>query len=101
VKQLRRDDLARLASWAVSHRKFIDESWINIGMTRRYGRAAAGRRVVEAVPPHRGTRLTMIAALGLRGVSAEWVLEGAIDGEAFEVYLKQVLGRRLGPATSW
>jgi transposase len=81
----------------VSHLKFIDESWINIGMTRLYGRAAAGQRVVEAVPQHRGTRLTVIAAVGLAGVSAEWVIEGAVDGQAFEVYLREVLGPTLKP----
>ena len=97
MKQLRTDYLARLASWAVSRLKFIDESWINIGMTRLYGRAAAGTRVAEAVPQHRGTRLTMIAAVGLRGISAEWVIEGAIDGDAFAVYLNEVLGPTLRP----
>jgi transposase len=28
-------------------------------------------------------------------VSAEWVMEGALDGDAFEVYVKQVLGPTL------
>jgi transposase len=95
VKQLRADYLDRVSAWIVAHLKFIDESWINIGMTRLYGRAAAGERVIEAVPAHRGTRLTMLAAVGLEGVSAEWVIEGALDGDAFEVYLKEVLGPTL------
>lgn len=97
MKQLRAAYLDRVARWVISHLKFIDESWMNIGMTRRYGRAAAGLRVVEAVPMHRGTRLTMLAAIGLSGVSAEWVIEGAIDGEAFAVYLREVLGPTLKP----
>jgi len=33
----------------------------------------------------------MIAAIGLEGVQAPFVLEGAIDGEAFLIYVKQVL----------
>jgi len=97
VKQLRTDYLQRVASWVVSHLKFIDESWINIGMTRLYGRAAAGKRVVEAVPMQRGKRLTVLAAVGMSGVSAEWVIEGAIDGESFAVYLREVLGPTLKP----
>lgn len=95
MKQLRVDYLERISDWVVSHLKFIDESWINIGMTRLYGRAAAGQRVVEAVPLHQGKRLTMLAAVGLDGVSAEWVIEGAIDGDAFEIYLREVLGPTL------
>lgn len=95
VKQLREGYLERVTSFIVSHLKFIDESWINLSMTRLYGRATRGERVVEAIPIHRGTRLTMLAAMGLSGVSAPWVIEGAVDGEVFEVYLKEVLGPTL------
>ena len=97
MRQLRADYVDRVSAWVAAHLKFIDESWINVGMTRLYGRAAAGERVVEAVPEHRGTRLTMLAAVGLEGISAEWVIEGAIDGDAFEVYLREVLGPTLRP----
>ena len=97
VKQLREGYVEGITSFIVSHLKFIDESWINLGMTRLYGRATRGERVVEAVPIHRGTRLTILAAMGLSGVSAPWVIEGAVDGEVFEVYLKEVLGPTLEP----
>ena len=97
VKQLREGYLERITRFLVSHPKFIDESWINLGMTRLYGRATGGERVVEAVPIHRGTRLTILAAMELSGVSAPWVIEGAVDGEVFEVYLKEVLGPTLEP----
>lgn len=97
MKQLRADYLDRISTWVVAQLKFIDESWINVGMTRLDGRAAAGERVVEAVPEHRGTRLTLLAAVGLDGVSVEWVLEGALDGDAFAVYLREVLGPTLKP----
>jgi transposase len=87
----------RITRFIVSHLKFIDESWINLGMTRLYGRATRGERVVESVPIHRGTRLTVLATMGLSGVSAPWVIEGAVDGEVFEIYLKEVLGPTLEP----
>jgi len=95
VKQLREGYLEGITRFIVSHLKFIDESWINLGMTRLYGRATRGERVVEAIPIHRGTRLTILAAMGLSGVSAPWVIEGAVDGEVFEIYLKEVLGPTL------
>ena len=95
MKQLREGYLEGITRFIVSHLKFIDESWINLGMTRLYGRATRGERVVEAIPIHRGTRLTILAAMGLSGVSAPWVIEGAVDGEVFEIYLKEVLGPTL------
>jgi hypothetical protein len=86
VKPLRADYLNGLSAWTVAHLKFMDESWLNIGMTRLSGPATAGEGLVEAVPQHRGRRWTRFAAAGLDEVSAEWVIEGAIDGDAFEIY---------------
>ena len=71
--------------------KFIDESGVNLGLTRLFGRAAPGQRVVEATPGDSGAHYTLIAALSWQGVQAPWVLEGSMDGAAFEVYIAQVL----------
>ena len=82
-------------SWLAKHLKFIDETGIHLGMTRLYGRALPGERVVDAVPSHSGQHFTLLATMGLTGVSAPWVLEGAVDGTAFEVYVRDVLGPTL------
>ena len=79
----------------VNRLKFIDESGVNLGLTRLFGRAAPGERVGEATPGHAGAHYTLVAALGWQGVCAPWVLEGAMDGSAFEVYVQQVLGPTL------
>ncbi len=81
---------ARVRRW-----KFIDESGVHLGLTRLYGRAAPGERVGEATPGHAGMHYTVVAALGWHGVSAPWVVEGAMDGWAFETYLKRVLAPTL------
>jgi len=60
-------------------------------MTRRYGRAPRGERVVDAVPENWGENVTTIGALGLDGVRAAMSFEGALDGDVFEVFVKQVL----------
>jgi transposase len=78
-----------------AHLKFIDESGAHLGLTRRFGRAAPGARVVEATPGYSGAHYTIIAALGLSGIQAPWVLEGAMDTLAFEVYVQQVLAPTL------
>jgi transposase len=86
-----------MADWVISHLKFIDETGIHLGMTRLYGRASPGERVVEGVPGHSGTKLTLLAALGIRGVSAPMVMEGAVDGEVFQAYVREALGPTLQP----
>lgn len=97
MKRLRAQYSRRIAKLIISKFKFIDESGINLGMTRLYGRARPGQRVVESVPSHSGTHLTLLAAIGLDGLSAAWVLEGALDGEAFKIYLTEVLCPTLRP----
>ncbi len=78
-----------------AHLKFIDESGVNLGLTRLFGRAGPGERVCEATPGYSGTHYTVIAALGLSAVTAPWVLTGAMTREAFEVYVAQVLAPTL------
>ena len=50
--------------------KFLDESGVNLGLTRLYGRAAPGERVVEVTPGTSGPHYTVVATLGLHGVQA-------------------------------
>jgi transposase len=98
VKHLRRKYIVRIAqvlSSLLKHLKFIDESGVNVGLTRLFGRASAGQRVVEATPGHSGTHYTLIAALSWQGVQAAWLLPGAMDREAFDVYIAQVLAPTL------
>lgn len=94
---MRADYWRPVASFVLARGQFIDEAGLNLGLTRLFGRAAPGVRVGEAVPSHSGTHLTMLAALGMKGVSAPWVVEGTVDGVVFEVSLQEVLGPTLSP----
>ena len=71
--------------------KFLDESGVNLGLTRLYGRAAPGERVVEATPGTSGPHYTLVAALGLKGVQAPLLFEGAMTTITFETYVAEVL----------
>ncbi len=80
----------------VVHRfKFLDESGVNLGLTRLYGRATPGERVVEATPGTSGPHYTLVAALGLQGVQAPLLFEGAMTRLTFEVYIADVLAPTL------
>jgi len=74
---------------------FLDESGVTTEMTRRYGRAARGERVHDAVPAGHWHTLTLLAALSLGGVRAAMTVETPTDGDVFLAYGEQVLGPRL------
>lgn len=62
-----------------------------MALTRRYGRARRGERVVGAVPQNYGQNLTVLAALDRQGIRASLLVPGAADGDVFRAFLKQVL----------
>lgn len=67
-------------------------------MTRAYGRAARGERVNQSVPRNHGRGVTLVGALGLRGLLAPLSLEGALDTVAFDSYVQRVLASQLRPS---
>lgn len=71
--------------------KFLDEFGVNLGLTRLYGRATPGERVVEATPGTSGPHYTVVAALGVTGVQAPLLFEGAMTTLIFETYVAEVL----------
>jgi transposase len=77
--------------------KFVDESGVNLAMTRRYGRAPRGIRVIGSVPQNYGSNVTMLGTLGAQGLQAVMTVEGATDAEVFRAYVKRVLGPTLRP----
>ena len=76
---------------------FVDESGVNLAMTRRYGRAPRGQRVTDHVPGNRGVNVTLIGALSLSGLKALMTIPGATTGQVFRAYVEQVLGPTLRP----
>jgi transposase len=97
VEQARAHYRELVTSLEVSRLKFIDESGVNLAMTRLYGRAPKGLRVVGAVPRNYGQQVTLLGAMSLAGVGAVMTVEGAADGEVFRAYIKHVLGPTLVP----
>jgi transposase len=75
----------------------VDETWAATNMARRYGRAPVGERLVCAVPHGHWKTTTFVAALGLGGMAAPMVIDGAMTGELFEAYVGQVLVPALAP----
>jgi transposase len=76
---------------------FIDETSVNIAMARRYSRSPIGKRAYGKVPRNHGTPTSLVAALSPDGLGAALTIQGAFDGIAFGVYVKQVLCPTLKP----
>lgn len=76
---------------------FIDETWTKTNMTRLYGRAPCGKRLVEAVPHGHWKTSTFVGALRCDGLSATGVFNGPINAEMFLAYVEQVLVPTLRP----
>lgn len=70
---------------------------MNLAMTPRYGRAPRGQRVVGVAPRNHGATTSLIAAMSVTGITAAMTLEGAVDRDAFEVFVSDVLGPSLTP----
>jgi transposase len=71
--------------------KFIDESGSTIAMTRLYGRAPRGERVLDSAPQHYGQNVTLLGALSCPGLEAVMTVEGATDSDVFRAYVREVL----------
>lgn len=76
---------------------FLDETSVNLGMTRLYGRAPRNERVVEYVPDVRFERTSLIGALGLNGFIAPMMFKGTLNGDFFAGYVEQFLAPLLSP----
>jgi transposase len=83
------------AQWADDY-VFLDESSTRLHMTPLYARSPKGQRAI-AIVPRRSTNITLIAAMGKQGMQAPMTLEGSLDGDAFEVYVENVLIPKLKP----
>jgi transposase len=74
---------------------FIDETGINTGMTRLYGRALSDERVVDYVPDVRCERTTILSSVRANGDMVPLVFEGALNGDIFKEYVTQCLAPTL------
>lgn len=64
-------------------------------MTRLFGRAPKGERVVGSAPHNHVPNITMVGSIGIDGIEAAMSFEGPMDGAVFRVFVEQVLGPTL------
>lgn len=97
AEQARKRYRRNIRCYPAKQLKFIDETGVNIAMTRRYGRAAKGQRVLDAVPKNFGRNVTILGALSCHGLDAVMTVDGATDAAVFRAYVEYVLAPTLKP----
>lgn len=70
---------------------FIDETGINLGLSRTYARSIQGRRAYGTKPYYRGENVTLIGALSLQGLLGSMTVNGGTDGATFRVFVEKIL----------
>lgn len=68
---------------------FLDETGVELGLTRTHG-SPQGSRVYTLKPFYRGAKVTVIGA-SFKKVVALMTLNGAMDGNAFNVFVEKCL----------
>lgn len=70
---------------------FIDETGLNLAMTRLYGRARVGERVDAHCPRNKSENITLIGAMSDVGLLATMTFPGGLNTSSFLVFLQKVL----------
>jgi transposase len=92
----RRDFEQQMAAVDPDQLIFVDEMGATTALTRMYGRAPAGQRVVAAAPGQ-WENVTLIVGLRPTAVVAPLAFPGATDTGAFQTYVEKVLVPELRP----
>ena len=74
---------------------FIDETGANTKMVRLYGRSLRGQRAIDKQPWGHWKTTTLTFGLRCDRLVAPFVLDGAMNRDAFEAYVEQLLAPTL------
>lgn len=70
---------------------FLDETGIELGLTRTHARSPQGSRVYDLKPFYRGAKVTVVGAISSSQVVAVMTLDGSMDSKAFTVFIEKCL----------
>lgn len=91
VKEKRKNGTENLLNYDAEKMVFVDESGVNINMTRIYGRSLGGTRCVDKTPLNTPTNTTILSSIRINGESAYTTYSGGTTGDKFVEYLKNIL----------
>ena len=74
---------------------FVDETSVKTNMAPLRGRSPRGERLLADAPFGRWHTQTFVAGLRWDGLVAPWIVDGAMDGPAFDAYVRTQLAPSL------
>jgi hypothetical protein len=80
-----------LAAIDIKNLVFIDETGVNLAMTRNYGRCQGGARVYYNRPGNKGKNSTLIGAMSEEGLIATMTFLGSLNTAIFLVVVEEIL----------
>lgn len=97
MKEKRKAWKENMSGYAPEKLVFLDESGINVNMTRFYARSKGGSRAVDAVPLWKPQNTTVLSSIQLNGETAYTTYSGGTTSERFVDYLRNILIPTLSP----
>ena len=97
MQKLRQEWIEYIPFIDISKLHFLDETSVNLAMTRLYGRAFGGERVVDYVPDVRFERYSLLSTISANGDMIPIVYSGTLNGELFKQYIAQFVIPKLKP----
>lgn len=91
VQKLRYEFREWLDTIDIRNLVFIDETGVNLSMTRLYGRCEGGERVFDDRPGNKGKNITLIGAMSDEGLIATMTFSGSLNTASFLVLIEQIL----------
>jgi transposase len=74
---------------------FLDETSVKTNMTPLRGRSLKGERLMADAPFGKWRTQTFVAGLRCHELVAPWIIEGAMDGRTFDIYIRTQLAPSL------
>ena len=76
---------------------YLDETAVNIAMTRIFGRSPRGERIYEYVPDVRFKRISVLSTIRVNGRTNPFVYSGTLNGFLFMQYIWECVVPTLKP----
>ena len=91
VEQARQEWNKRIEGIDPNRFVFLDETGVNLGMTRRYARAEGEERAHGSAPKNHGKNETIVGSIRINGEMTALHFPGSLNGEAFHAYTEKIL----------